>query len=259
MLRKLSILLVLAVFAALVFGCESLNRDRESPVGVSLNNIDTTASQDNPEISKAEEERGKQKVIGPAWENNIVSEAFYALSQRRDGHSNKAYWNGRESLAMGDWPYPYRGDCCNALGKVTRYMYGSCTSCRGPLGTWHGYQQGGWCKFFVNLVLYRSSYGYPNGHLVLPRSTYIYNNPHNYWEAEPGWIIQSATLPHTAIVVQRLSNGLDVIDSNWVGTYWNGHQWVYSYVIARHRITWTKLRKANFKAYRAHEACILLR
>lgn len=171
------------------------------------------------------------------WSNNILSEAFYALSQSRSGTSGKAY-NGNY---MGDWPYPWQGDCCNALAKVTSYMYGSNTSWRGDLGTWNGYQQGGQCKFLVNLVLYRSSYGYPGGHLFLP-SGYSYA-PHGWRSAQPGWVIQApSSRPHTAIVVRNNGSNLDVIDSNWVGG-------AGKYLISRHTISASTLDSWGFKSY----------
>jgi hypothetical protein len=185
--------------------------------------------------------------VGPAWEGYIVSEAFYALSQSRNGGSSRSY-NG---YTMSDWPYPLQGDCCNALGIVTNYMYGGNIGLRGPLGLWlNQYQQGGQCKFFVNLVLYRSSYGYPGGHLVLTPG-YSWSPSYSVYDAQPGWIIQSPSLPHTAIVVSRLSNGLDVVDANWIGG--NG-----SYAIGRHPITWSTLNAYGFRAYRAHQICRLL-
>ncbi len=188
-----------------------------------------------------------ERVNGPAWENNVLSEVCYALSQSRSGYSTKS-WNG---YAMGDWPYPWQGDCCNALGKVTSYMYGGCTSCRGSLGLWLGqYQQGGECKFFVNLVLYRSSYGFPGGHLILPGGTYSYYGAQNWRNAGPGWIIQSASMPHTAIVVANYGYGLSVIDANWVG----GRG---SYAIARHIIYAGTLDANGFVAYRPTDACVL--
>lgn len=181
-----------------------------------------------------------------AWESRVLSEACYALSQSRSGYSNKSYGGN----AMGDWPYPWQGDCCDALGVVTRKMY-SVASDRGLLGLWSGqYQQGGECKFFVNLVLYRSSYGYPGGHLILPGGTYTYSGSRDWRNAGPGWIIQSASMPHTAIVVANYGSSLSVIDANWVG----GRG---SYVISRHIISASTLDTKGFRAYRPHEACNL--
>jgi hypothetical protein len=187
-------------------------------------------------------------AVGPAWENNIVSEAFYALSRSRSGGSSKAY-NG---CAMSDWPYPHQGDCCNALAKVKSYF----GAWPGELGLWKGYyQQGGVCKFFVDLVAYRSSYGYPGGHLFLPTG-YSWNPSHSVREARAGWIIQAngSYGPHTAIVVAVFSDGLDVVDCNWIGSSGG----VYSYAIARHKLAWSTLDAWGFRAYRVHEVCRLV-
>lgn len=142
---------------------------------------------------------------------------------------------------MSDWPYPWQNDCCDALGRVTRLMYGTSTASRGALGTWNGYQQGGQCKFFVNLVLYRCSYGYPGGHLFLPSGYSYATRP--WREARPGWIIQApAHRPHTAIVVANGGSWLDVIDANWTGG--NG-----KYLISRHRLSAVTLDQWEFRGY----------
>lgn len=188
-----------------------------------------------------------QAVVGPPWESYIVSEIKYMLCEQRTGTSHAVY----QGLAMGDWDYPHSD--AQALQRIIA-NYGSST---GPLGLWRGqYRQVGWCKFAVDMALYRSSYGYPSGHLFL-KTGYSWSPWHPYTEAQPGWILQSSSLPHTAIVIAVLSYGLDVIDSNWVGTYYdqNAHQWVYSYALARHVLTWNQLSTNGFRAYRAHEIC----
>lgn len=202
-----------------------------------------------------EESEGKHRrdpsiaAVGPAWESYIVSEAYYALCQQRNGSSHLVY-NG---LAMSDWDYPHSDSY--ALNRLIA-NYGSDT---GPLGLWQSrYRQGGWCKFFVDMVLYRSSYGYPNGHLFLPTG-YVFSPAHGVGEAQPGWILQAPSKVHTAIVVARLSNGLDVIDANWIGTYKRPDgSMAYSYAIGRHVITWQTLSDNKYAAYRAHEICRLV-
>lgn len=184
------------------------------------------------------------QVVGPAWEGNIVSEAKYSLCQQRTGTSHKVY----QGLAMGDWDYPHQGDCCNALARVRAHIGADNV---GSLGLWQNqYRQGGYCKFFTDFVLYRSSYGYPGGHLVLRGGTYSYPNPRSVSQAQPGWILQKPSPgPHTAIVVALLGWGLDVIDSNFTGG--NG-----SFAISRHPLSWSQL--TGYNAYRAHEACVLI-
>jgi hypothetical protein len=175
------------------------------------------------------------------WANSVVSEACYALSQNRSGTSRLMY----QGSYMGDWPYPWAGDCCNALSRVTSLMYGGNTTWRGGLGTWNGYQQGGQCKFFVNLVLYRSSYGYPGGHLFLP-SQYGYAN-RSWRDAQPGWVIQApADNPHTALVLSNGGGWLDVIDANWVAG-------AGRYLISRHRLSASTLDAWGFRSYNPWE------
>jgi len=194
----------------------------------------------------ADESRLAKPGVGPMaasvnWANNVLSEAFYSLDESRSG-SSKLFYQGNP---MGDWSYPWRNDCCDALGNVTRYMYGGNTSWRGGLGTWNGYQQLGECKFGVNLILYRSSYGYPGGHLFLP-SGYTYA-PYGWRSAQPGWVIQSPSPNnHTAIVVSNNGTSINVIDSNWIGG-------PGKFALSRHTISGATLDSWGFRAYNPWE------
>lgn len=230
---------VLAVFGLVFSGC-ILDR---TPVGPA----DSTIPGDPKESRIPQTE-----AVGPAWESYIISEAYYALCQQRTGTSHLVYNPG--GYAMGDWDYPHSD--AYALNRLI-VNYGSDT---GPLGLWQSrYRQGGWCKFFVDTVLYRSSYGYPNGHLFLP-SGYVFSPAHGVSEAQPGWILQApAPKMHTAIVVARVSTGLDVIDANAIGTTRRADgSWAYSYAIGRHVIPWQALGDNRYAAYRAHEICRLV-
>ncbi|MDD5566950.1 MAG: hypothetical protein PHH01_02030 [Patescibacteria group bacterium] len=177
------------------------------------------------------------------WGDRIVSEAFYALNQSRSGGSTVSY----HGSAMSDWNYV---ESDRGADRRVAWWIGSCTARGGAGGiarlkdwdgNWKDCHRGGYCRFFANLVLYRSSYGWGNGkHLVLPRSGtgYALEDVH---QAQPGWILQSA-MPHTAIVVVVYSYGLDVVDANWVGG--NGN-----FAISRHLYTWEQLANYGFKAY----------
>lgn len=177
------------------------------------------------------------------WGDRIVSEAFYALSQSRSGGSGQTY-NG---LAMGDWDYPHSDSY--ALTRMTNYIGAGNV---GPLSLWKDkYRQGGWCKFFANLILYRSSYGYGNDwHLVVPGGGYTYAT-RSTREAQLGWVLQSATVPHTAVVVAVYGAGLDVVDSNYIGSYRDDKtkQMVYSYALGRHMLSWSELDQKSYKSY----------
>lgn len=180
------------------------------------------------------EEGSNQPGMNKYWGDNIVSEAFYALSQSRSGGSNKSY----QGWAMGDWNW-VKSDR-SADERVTNYI-GGC-GYRGKSGQgWKGYFRGGECKFFTNLVLYRSSYGWGgNKHLVTPHG-YTYAN-RSTRDAQKGWVIQSASLPHTAVVVERYGGGLDVVDSNWTG---GGGK----HLVSRHFMSWSDLDRKGFRAW----------
>lgn len=165
-------------------------------------------------------------------------EMRYALSRRVDGTSGLTY----QGKYMGDWNYVTGGTDNWAFDKKrAEYSGGTGTVGFGPYG------RGGWCKFFVDLLLFRSSYGLGNGyHLYLPGGyTYATVNPRY---AAPGWVLQS-TMPHTALVDAPHYNsagqhdGWWVIDANWVGG--NGQ-----FYISRHFFTFTDLDANSFKAWK---------
>ncbi len=177
---------------------------------------------------------------GPDWSNNVKSEAFYTLDIYRGGSSLCVY----QGMAMSDWVqrfgYTYPRSDGSALDIVSRYI--GAGNVGNIDGTWNGCPAlGGYCKFFVDLVLYRSSYGIGSGwHLVLPPGTdpsnfTPYMPGHDVHEAQAGWVLQrGGSTPHTALVAANLGSGLDLIDSNNVA--YNG-----SFVIARHYFTWAQL------------------
>lgn len=178
---------------------------------------------------------------GGDWSNNIISESFYTLNKYRTGSSNVVY----QGQALSDWPYVISDP--GALSVMTSYIGG--TYWRGGIdGTWNGGSRGGYCKFFVDLVLYRSSYGIGGGnHLVLPAGTYNYAGYMTAYavrDASRGMVVQrGGSWPHSAIVVANLGWGLDLIDSNYIGSDGN-------FVIARHAMSWSQL--SGFTAYRAN-------
>lgn len=173
------------------------------------------------------------------WTSYVWSELAYSLNRNRTGFSTVS-WKG---YAMSDWAYTSSDQW--AYTQVSEYMGGSV----GTTGMirlqytnppWSWIERGGWCKFFANLILFRSSYGIGGGyHLVLP-SGYSYATE-DVRNARKGWVIQNPSIPHTAMVAENLGWGLDLIDANWVGG--NGN-----YYIARHSMSWSQL--AGFKAYK---------
>ena len=143
--RMAALLLVVAAIAMFAFGC---GQKSVEPTEVT-NNVPTIVDNSGDITNIGPNALGKVIVTGPlsgpAWEANLLSEAKYALSQSRSGYSNLIYkQNDYVSYYMSDWSYPTQGDCCNALGTVTKLMYGTTDSpSRGLLGKWKGlYQQG---------------------------------------------------------------------------------------------------------------------
>lgn len=209
----------------------------------SLTGPETTISQTTPDSTLAGQKPGVEPfaTYGGDWSNNIISEAFYTLNRYRTGTSGVIY----QGQALSDWPYVASDP--GALSSMTSYIGG--TYWRGGIdGTWNGGSRGGYCKFFVDLVLYRSSYGIGNGyHLVLPAGTYNYGGympAYDVHQASRGMVVQrGGSNPHSAIVVANLGWGLDLIDSNYIGGDGN-------FVIARHALSWSQL--SSFTAYRAN-------
>lgn len=184
-------------------------------------------------------------ALAQYWGDRIVSEAFYALNQSRSGSSNVSY----QGWVMGDWNY-VESDVSADL-RVS-YWIGGCENrggARGTVtmresnGTYKVCHKGGYCRYFANLVLYRSSYGWGGGqHLVLPRAGTSYATQ-SVRNAQVGWVLQgSGGNLHTAIVVAVNGSGLDVVDANYVGG--NGN-----FLIARHFYTWAKLQTLGYMAY----------
>lgn len=196
-------------------------------------------------LSESEEDRGPT-LDGQYWGDRVVSEAFFALNQYRTGTSNVIY----HGLAMSDWNYIESDRTADE--RISEYI-GGCGN-RGGAG---GYalledwdrqldacHKGGYCRYFVDLVLYRSSYGWGGGqHLVIDRSGTNYATESTR-SAQKGWVIQANGRygPHTAIVVVVYPGGLDVVDSNWTGG--NGN-----FLISRHFFSWSTLDDWGFKAY----------
>lgn len=172
----------------------------------------------------------------------VVLEAFYALRQSHDGSCDK-FITGR---CVSNWNYladdfnaynylksvytgsgcfasnwAVSGDPCPALApppvasfysNVASYGYGTFGGSYGNLG------RGGQCRFFANLLVYRSQ-SYSG---IFPPYTSMWNNVElDLKKAVEGDILTSYPAYHTAIVVEikrtgSTVTGLDVIDANWI-------------------------------------------
>lgn len=189
------------------------------------------------------------KVGGPGftwthgdWSFRVLWEARYALSQSANGISKLPISNvpGNNLGWYGDWDYP---------AKDLKALEQSKAEASGVVGSLgpdaYGHFRGGWCTFFVRLVLYRSSYwaGY-NDHLVppgFPLSVYTVtpSMTNNYSLVKPGWVFASKSAVHMAIADSRATVdgkiGWWIIDANYVGGG-NGY-----FVIGKHFMSDAKL------------------
>lgn len=176
----------------------------------------------------------------------VVLEAFYALRPAHDGECGIYTYDGK---CLSGWNY-----LANDLSKATymRSMYGcnssvwtnyndysGCPNYSAPLSFWRDFLtygfysaggnygnvgRGGQCKYFANLILYRSG-AHPS---VMPtyQTMWDYQSTSNLGGAKEGDILFTDGVPnitsHTAIVVSVVRNGsgiatsIDVVDSNYV-------------------------------------------
>jgi len=176
----------------------------------------------------------------------VIREAFYALSPSASGLSSRTITTSQGIMVAGDWnylwsdqaalsamlakyeqanssvwrryPYPYQYRATSTPNIGYSPLWGG----RSEYGAYGGYGRGGQCKFFANLVLYRSS-GY---RLQLPTYSTMQYYTRSVGYARPGDVIfryGSNLTPHVAIVTKILSGdpnsgtvtSVDVVDANW--------------------------------------------
>ncbi len=195
-----------------------------------------------------------------AWSSNprraVVLEAFYALRQSHDGGCDRTLpWQDGSPANNCASSWNYLANNWSAYNTIKGW-YGTCiasvwsgpgdgTNCgfyplsfynnvyvygysNGPLGY---VGRGGQCKFFADLVLYRSGVQTPTvdwGTHTLPTYLQMWNNSdpilRNVREGDILFKFDPDSLqatPHTAIVVEikrvgGVITGLDVIDSNFL-------------------------------------------
>ena len=178
------------------------------------------------------------------WSSRVAWEARYALSQSSNGTSGTQTSYGNRNYVASDW-YAY-----NKAATEAGWVVGTV-----------GNQKGGWCTFFVRLVLFRSTYwtGYGD-HLTTPQyPDKVYANVNSgymtnqYGSVQPGWIFISSDKMHYAIADSRaLINGQWgwwFIDSNYVGG--NGN-----FYIGRHFMPDGKLSSDNYWAWYPSQATL---
>lgn len=188
----------------------------------------------------------------------VVLECFYALRPSYDGSCDKTIngncvsnWNyintdpnayitvlGWYGCLSSNWTKSGDGsDCYN-----NNYPVSFWTSYAYYYGYYNSYGRGGQCKYFANLILYRSE----SYQIALPSySVMAQNAESNLSKAIQGDILFSTSVPHTAIVVELKPTGLDVVDTNYVTDGGSNQE-----IIGRHLLTWSQLSANNYKIYK---------
>jgi hypothetical protein len=164
------------------------------------------------------------------WTARILYEARYALNADADGYSNIESGSGASKKWYSDWNYvtsdsyaftQASSEASNIVGTVTPALWVP------SLGT--SVYRGGWCTFFVRLVMYRATYWAFDDHYTTPNypNSSVYTitpaMTKNYASMQPGWVFLSPASTHYAIAEKRETiggvAGWWMIDSNYVCSY----------------------------------------
>lgn len=250
MLKKLVVhwLLAIVLVAIPMFTTSCSEKKGGEVMGPEISQVNTAVAPDGKQEPKAVVIASDRTKPGFAWaygdwSSRVAWEARRALSQRADGTSAWSITNGY----LGDWNYVASDGYARDQAMEEATDVGMLTD------TSDGHHRGGWCTFFVRLVLYRASYWAGYGvHLTTPnfhQGVYSWCDPDHmtqrYWEVKPGWVL-SAPNYHMGIFDRRANvggkDGWWVIDSNWVGG--NGNFW-----IGKHFMTDADLKAKNCWAW----------
>jgi hypothetical protein len=228
--RNLFYAIIIGAIGMFMFGCSSGNTTVNG-VGIEQNKV-------------AQVDEGHAWTHGD-WSSRVLYEARYALSaSNHNGTSNNP--NNTSTKIYGDWNYV--ANDAYAHSKASAEAHGTV----GTVGQSGGYYLGGWCTYFVRLVLYRATYTSFSDHYTVPNYGYsgMYDplipgcgvmdpNPAN-WQG--GWVLRSGD--HYAFAEQRVcvngSWGWWIIDSNWVK----------SWTIGKHFFTDNQLSSGGFYGWR---------
>lgn len=184
------------------------------------------------------------------WSSRVAWEARKALSESANGSSNWPvgnYW-------LGDWNYVASDGYAYQRAVLE-------ASDVGPVTDINNHHRGGWCTFFVRLILYRATYwaGYGE-HLTTPDypgSVYSWMDTkhmtQDFSSVRPGWILMTTVTPHYAIADSRVQVngqwGWWIIDSNFVESYPT-----YAYYIGKHFMSDATLRANSYWAWLPSQA-----
>jgi len=208
----------------------------------------------------------------------VVLECFYALRPSHDGGCDKTITTPYGTWCVSSWNYLNSDPnmyltvrniySCDSSVWTTSGDGSPCHNYNSPVSFWmnYGYNygdygsygRGGQCKYFANLILYRSG----SYQKASPAYSDIINNPLDYetnmQNAKEGDVLvtlnegSANNIPHTAIVVEIKKSGttvtgLDVIDSNYVSDI-NGV--AGREVISRHLLSIATLQQRSYKIWK---------
>lgn len=182
--------------------------------------------EDEPHHEWDDEASPARLAVNPRYA--VVLEAFYALNSAHTGSSGKSVTSGGGTWTASDWNYLANDSAAYSTmaGRYTTnttvlYDYRTAPTSWGLTGS--GYGRGGQCKFFANLLLYRS------GTDTATFPTYAsWSKAKSARCAQKGDVIfrtSGGGTGHTAVVVEILSgsssacsvSSVDVVDSNMLG------------------------------------------
>ncbi len=204
----------------------------------------------------------------------VVLECFYALRPSADGSCDKTITNDYGTWCVSNWNY-LNSDTnfyltvrniysCSSSNWTTSGDGSPCYNNNSPASFWtnYGYNygyygsygRGGQCKYFANLILYRSGSApqalppYPGN--ITSNSDYD-TNMQNAVEGDILVTLNEGSnynVPHTAIVVEikrsgTTVTGLDVIDANYVSDI---NHVANREVISRHLLSISTLQQHSY-------------
>lgn len=198
--------------------------------------------------------------IGSDARKAIVYECWYALRQRYlhqpddEGPHDPPDIGGN---TVSNWNY-IASDVVAFNDVRRRYGYYSTVSpnfgTSNAYGLQGGYGRGGQCTFFASLIIRRATGRMPTWSFYGSTRGSSLTDVRN---AQPGDVIVAhrtytgAPYNHAAVVVKPLADGLDVVDSNWVG--YRSHRITAGYpdseLIGRHPLKWSKLSSDRYRCY----------
>lgn len=185
------------------------------------------------------------------WTSRVLYEARYALNKNANGTSGVTQGSGAQQKWYGDWDY-VSSDAVALAGAQTEAagFVGTLSPALTSIIPGKSVYRGGWCTFFVRLVLYRSTYynfvdhyttpGFPDVGLytIQDSMTQVYSN------VQSGWVLLTPKNTHYAIAERR-----EIVDGN-VGWWVIDSNYVCSYCIGRHFFSDASLKTLGYYGWK---------